>query len=169
MESIIGMLLEAGDFAETIVPSLSFFLLGDLVLLNSTRTNLPSLQKVVASASTLISSQGEYHSPDILRFIEPAGYLWQNGPYDEHSAQMAYFPLQTVDEVSNRYDWTYWVSWRVIAHFHQSRCGTDGSLVKDYPRHALARYALEKAINAAEAGRGFSETQIFENMQTLET
>ncbi|KAI0387442.1 hypothetical protein F5Y04DRAFT_4458 [Hypomontagnella monticulosa] len=168
MESILGMLLETNDFAQTIAPSISFFLLGDLVLFNSSRTNLPSLQKAVASASVLLSQQGRHNSTDVMRFLEPAAYLWQNGPYDEHSAQLAYASLQLVDEISNRYDWTYWVSWRVIAQFHRSRCGVDGSTVKDNPRHALARYALERAIDAAEAGRGFGESQIFENMQTLE-
>ncbi|KAI1460512.1 hypothetical protein F4805DRAFT_417743 [Annulohypoxylon moriforme] len=169
MESIIGMLLETNDFAQTVVPSITFFLLGDLILFNSSRTNLPSLQRAVTSVSTLSSSQGKQPCPSVVRFIEPAGYLWQNGPYDDHSAQLAYSSLQLVDEVSDRYDWTYWVSWRVIAHFHRSRCDVDGSAPGHHPRHALARYALERAIDAAEAGRGFSESQIFENMQTLET
>ncbi|KAI1415612.1 hypothetical protein F5Y13DRAFT_156416 [Hypoxylon sp. FL1857] len=169
MESIINMLLDTNGFAQTVVPSISFFLLGDLILFNSTRTNLPSLQKAIASASAILSSECGYRAPGMMRFIEPAGYLWQNGPYDEYSAQLAYDSLQLVDEVSNRYDWTYWVSWRVLAHFHRSRCGADESTVKNHPRHALARYALERAIDAAEAGRGFSESQIFENMQTLET
>ncbi|KAI1137905.1 hypothetical protein F5Y05DRAFT_65481 [Hypoxylon sp. FL0543] len=168
MDSIINMLLNTNDFAQTVVPSISFFLLGDLILFNSTRTNLPSLQKAIASTSTMLSSQGRQYAPGVMRFIEPAGYLWQNGPCDEYSAQLAYASLQLVDEVSNRYDWTYWVSWRVLAHFHRSRCGADESTVGQHPRHALARYALERAIDAAEAGRGFSESQIFENMQTLE-
>ncbi|KAI1375641.1 hypothetical protein F4677DRAFT_112885 [Hypoxylon crocopeplum] len=169
MESILGMLLETNEFSKTIVPSLSFFLLGDLILFNSTKTDLPSLQKAVASTSSVLYSQGSAQAAGVMRFIEPAAYLWQNGPYDEQSAQLAYAALQLVDEVSNRYDWTYWVSWRVIAHFHRSRCGADGSSVKDNPRHALARYALARAIDAAQAGRGFGESQIFENMQTLET
>ncbi|OTA91282.1 hypothetical protein M434DRAFT_397301 [Hypoxylon sp. CO27-5] len=168
MESIINMLLSTNDFAQTVVPSITFFLLGDLVLFNSTRTNLPSLQRAIASISSMPSSEGRHQVPSVMRLIEPAGYLWQNGPYDEHSAQLAYASLQLVDEVSNRYDWTYWVSWRVLAYFHRSRCGADESVVRNHPRHALARYALEKAIDAAEAGRGFSESQIFENMQTLE-
>ncbi|KAI2472123.1 hypothetical protein F4781DRAFT_420229 [Annulohypoxylon bovei var. microspora] len=165
MESIIGMLLETSDFAQTVAPSISFFLLGDLILFNSTRTNLPSLQRAVASAS--MSSQGGQPSPGVMRFIEPAAYLWQNGPYDEYSAQLAYSSVRIIDKVPNRYDWD-WVSWRVIAQFHRSRCDSNGSAVKDHPRHALARYALERAIDAAEVGRGFSESQIFENMLTLE-
>ncbi|KAI1776762.1 hypothetical protein F4818DRAFT_411781 [Hypoxylon cercidicola] len=169
MESIIGMLLETNDFAQTITPSMCFFLLGDLILFNSTRTNLPSLQRAVASASAITSSEASYQAPGVMRFIEPAAYLWQNGPHDEHSAELAYASLQLVDDVSNRYDWTYWVSWRVVAYFHRSRCGVDGSSAKDNPRHALARYALERAIDAAESGRGFDESQIFENMETLES
>ncbi|OTB02533.1 hypothetical protein M426DRAFT_322627 [Hypoxylon sp. CI-4A] len=168
MESIIGMLLETSDFTQTIVPSISFFLLGDLILFNSKRTDLPSLKKAVASVAAALPSRETHHKPDVMRFIEPAAYLWQHGPSDEYSAQLAHASLQLSDAVSDRYDWTYWVSWRVIAHFHRSRCGTDVATVKDHPRHALARYALEKAIDAAEAGRGFSESQIFENMQTLE-
>lgn len=162
MESIVGMLLETNDFSQTIAPSMCFFLLGDLILFNSTRTDLPSLRKAVASAS---SSQASHHAPGVMRFIEPAAHLWQNGPQDERSAELAYASLRLVDDVSNRYDWTYWVSWRVVAHFHRSRCGASA---KDNPRHALARYALERAVDAAEAGRGFGESQIFENMETLE-
>ncbi|KAI0841072.1 hypothetical protein F5Y06DRAFT_285289 [Hypoxylon sp. FL0890] len=168
MESIINMLLSTKGFAQTVVPSISFFLLGDLILFNSTRTNLPSLQKAIASTSTILASQGGQHAPGVVRFIEPAGYLWQHGPYDEYSAQLAHASLQLVDDVSDRYDWTYWVSWRVLAHFHRSRCGEGESLVGAHPRHALARYALERAIDAAEARRGFNESQIFENMETLE-
>ncbi|XXG98640.1 hypothetical protein Hte_004966 [Hypoxylon texense] len=166
MESIIGMLLETSDFSQTIAPSMCIFLLGDLILFNSTRTDLPSLQKVVALAS---SSPSSHHTQSVTRFIGPAAYLWQNGPRDERSAELAYASLQHVDDVSNRYDWIYWVSWRVVAHFHRSRCDVEGSSAKDSPRHALARYALEKAIDAAEAGRGFGESQIFENMETLES
>lgn len=171
MESILGMLLETNEFSKTIAPCLGIFLLGGLILFGSTRTNLPSLRKAVASTSSTLSSSQDSRSgrsgraPDIMRLIEPAAYLWQNGPTDEHSARLAYASLQLVDEVSNRYDWTYWVSWRVIAYFHRSRCGD----VKDNnPRHALARYALRMAIDAAESRRGFRESQIFENMQTLE-
>ncbi|KAI0889431.1 uncharacterized protein GGS22DRAFT_71053 [Annulohypoxylon maeteangense] len=165
MESIIGMLLETNDFAQTVVPSITFFLLGDLILFNSSRTNLPSLQRAVACTSRL-SSKGKKPCSSIVRFIEPAGYLWQHGPYDDHSAQLAYSSLNLIDELPNQDDWTHWVSWRVIAHFHRSRCDAGGSTLG--PRHALARYALEKAIDATEAGRGFSDSQIFENMETLE-
>ncbi|KAI1386884.1 uncharacterized protein F4822DRAFT_328748 [Hypoxylon trugodes] len=172
MESIIGMLLETNEFTQTVVPSLSFFLLGDLILFNSTRTNLPSLQRAAASTSTIVSSQDsaqdDRRSFGVMKLIEPAAHLWQNGPRDELSIQLAYAFLQLADEVTSRYNWSYWVAWRVIAHFHRSKCGEDESSVKDNPRHALARYALEKAIDTAEAGRGFGETQIFENMQTLE-
>ncbi|KAI5862563.1 hypothetical protein GGS23DRAFT_82027 [Durotheca rogersii] len=171
MESILGMLLETGDFAQTIAPSLSFFLLGDLILFDSTRTNLPSLQRAVASVSTILSSlpQGYSDAPSVMRFVEPAAYLWQHGPYDEHSAQLAYASLQLADDASNRYDWIYWVSWRVIARFHRSRCGdAEGAAAAMNPRHALARYALGKAVDAAQAGRGFNESQIFDDMATLE-
>ncbi|KAL7628334.1 hypothetical protein AAE478_002535 [Parahypoxylon ruwenzoriense] len=167
LESILGMLLQTRDFAQTIAPSISFFLLGDLVLFNSTRTNLPSLRRAVAAASAMSAEKGLGNTPGVMRFIEPAAYLWQHGPYDEHSAQLAYAALRLVDEVSDRYDWTYWVSWRVIAQFHRNRCGAGA--VANNPRHALARYALQRAIDAAERGRGFNESQIFENMQTLET
>ncbi|KAI1094237.1 hypothetical protein F5B19DRAFT_71724 [Rostrohypoxylon terebratum] len=166
MESIIGMLLDTKDFARTVAPSISFFLLGDLILFSSSRTDLPNLQRVVACSST--PSQVKQACPSIIRLIGSAGYLWQHGPYDEHSAQLAWSSLQLVDEKSNQVDWKYWVSWRVIAHFHRNRCGPDDSVAGHHPRHALARYALQRAIDAAEAGRGFNEIQIFENMQTLE-
>ncbi|KAF3062415.1 hypothetical protein GL218_03835 [Daldinia childiae] len=93
-------------------------------------------------------------------------YLWQKGPLDERSVKLARVALRL--DVSGQYDWTNWVAWRVIAQFHRSRCDVDNSAVKDHPRHALARYALERAIDTAEAGRGFSELQVFENMQLLE-
>lgn len=169
MESILGMLLETNGLAQTIAPSMTFFLLGDLILFNSTRSNLPYLQRAVASVSAMLSSKSDRHTSSLIRFIGPAAYLWQNGPHDEHSAELAYTSLQLVDEVSNRYDWTYSVSWRVIAQFHRGRCGAEDSLMKDNPRHALARYALGRAIDSALAGRGFGDSQIFENMQTLET
>ncbi|KAI1763605.1 hypothetical protein GGR53DRAFT_531361 [Hypoxylon sp. FL1150] len=164
MESIIGMLLETNDLGQTIAPSMCFFLLGDLILFNSSRTNLPSLQKAAVCASRVTSSQDDQHAPSIMTLIEPAAYLWQNGPDDEHSAELAYAFLHSPHDASSCYDWTYWVAWRVVAHFHRGR-----SLTTDNPRHALARYALERAIDAAEAGRGFSESQIFENMETLES
>ncbi|KAI0111600.1 hypothetical protein F4814DRAFT_361110 [Daldinia grandis] len=166
MESILDMLLETNDFSQTIAPSISFFLLGDLLLFNSTRTNLPSLQKAVASASAIFDSHGRSHSPDLMMLIEPAAYLWQKGPLDERSVKLARVALRL--DISNRYDWTNRVAWRVIAQFHRSRCGVDSSAVKDHPRHALARYALERAIDTAEAGRGFGDSQVFENMQLLE-
>ncbi|KAI0171953.1 hypothetical protein GGR52DRAFT_548430 [Hypoxylon sp. FL1284] len=169
MESIVEMLLETNDLAQTIAPSMCFFLLGDLILFNSTRTNLSSLRRAVSSASTSVSPQDTHHSPNVMRLIEPAAYLWQNGPYDEHSAELSYASLRIVDDVSKRYDWTRWVPWRVIAQFHRSRCGVDGSPAKENPRHALARDALERAVDAVEAGRGFSEPQIFEDMETLES
>ncbi|OTB19627.1 hypothetical protein K445DRAFT_147118 [Daldinia sp. EC12] len=167
MESILDMLLETNDFSQTIAPSISFFLLGDLILYNSTRTNLPSLQRAVDSASEIFNSHGRSHSPDLMLLIEPAAYLWQKGPLDERSVKLAGVALRL--DISDRYDWTSWVSWRVIAQYHRSRCGTDSSTAKDHPRHALARYALERAIDTAEAGRGFGESQIFENMQLLES
>ncbi|KAI2616506.1 hypothetical protein GGR54DRAFT_227730 [Hypoxylon sp. NC1633] len=168
IESILGMLLETNDFSRTIAPSISLFLLGDLILFSSTKTNLPNLQRTVATTSSVLRSHGSHHAPGAMKLIEPAAYLWQNGPQDEQSAQLAYAFVQLQDETSHRFDWVYWVSWRVIAYFHRSRCGADASTVKDNPRHALARYALGKAIDAAEAGRGYGESQIFENMQTLE-
>lgn len=164
MESIIGMLLETNGLAQTIAPSLCFFLLGDLILFNSTRTDLPSLQRAATSASAITSSQDSQHAPSVMGLIEPAAYLWQNGPQDEYSLELAHAFLQPVDDAPNRYDWTYWVAWRVVAHFHRGHSSTT-----DNPRHALARYALERAIDAAEAGRGYSESQIFENMETLES
>ncbi|KAI1467498.1 uncharacterized protein F4812DRAFT_399375 [Daldinia caldariorum] len=167
MESILDMLLETNDFSQTVVPAISLFLLGDLILFNSKRTNLPSLQRVVASSSTIFDSHGRSHSPDLMLLLEPTAYVWQKGPLDARSVKLAGVALRL--DISDRYDWTSWVSWRVIAQYHRSRCGTDSSAVKDHPRHALARYALERAIDAAEAGRGFGDTQIFENMQLLES
>ncbi|KAI1650317.1 uncharacterized protein F4817DRAFT_368465 [Daldinia loculata] len=166
MESILDMLLKTNDFSQTIAPSISFFLLGDLILSNSTRTNLPSLQKAVASAPAIFDSHGRSHSPDLMTLIEPVAYLWQKGPLDERSVKLARVALRL--DVSDQYDWTNWVAWRVIAQFHRSRCNVDNSAVKDHPRHALARYALERAIDTAEAGHGFSELQVFANMQLLE-
>ncbi|KAI0899443.1 hypothetical protein F4806DRAFT_492433 [Annulohypoxylon nitens] len=167
MESIIGMLLDTKDFARTVAPSISFFLLGDLILYNSPRTDLPNLRRMVASSSGL-TPQVKQACPSMIRLIGPAGYLWQHGPYDERSAQLAWSSLQLADAMSSQFDWKFWVSWRVIAYFHRNRCGADDSMAGQHPRHALARYALQRAIDAAEAGRGFNEIQIFENMQTLE-
>ncbi|KAI1807300.1 hypothetical protein F4811DRAFT_559863 [Daldinia bambusicola] len=167
MESILDMLLETNNLTQTVAPAISFFLLGDLILFNSTRTNLPSLQRAVASSSTIFDSHGRSYSPELMLLLEPAAYLWQKGPLDDRSVKLAGVALRL--DMSDRYDWTSWVSWRVIAQYHRSRCGTDISAVKDHPRHALARYALERAIDTAEAGRGFSDTQIFENMQLLES
>ncbi|KAI8956985.1 hypothetical protein F5Y11DRAFT_119740 [Daldinia sp. FL1419] len=166
IESILDMLLETNDFSQTIAPSISLALLGDLIQSNSSRTNLPSLQKAVASASAIFDSHGRSHSPDLMRLIEPVAYLWQKGPLDDRSLKLARVALQL--DISDQYDWTSWVAWRIIAQFHRSRCGVDHSAVRNHPRHALARYALEKSIDTAQAGHGFGEAQIFENMQLLE-
>ncbi|RYP79498.1 hypothetical protein DL770_006637 [Monosporascus sp. CRB-9-2] len=166
MESIIGMLLEHKDLAHTIAPAISFFLLGDLILFNSTRTDLPSLQRAIAASQDLIVADGTDNAPAVIRFLEPAAYLWQYGPEDELSFQLANAALHQQDPVSDRFDWTYWVAWRVVAEFHRSRCPDDSA--GSNPRHSLARYSLERAVDAAEAGRGFGEVQIYENLQKLE-
>lgn len=173
MESIMGMLLEHRDLAQTIAPAISFFLLGDLILFNSTRTNLPFLQRAIAASQDLIVADGTDRPPDVTRFIEPAAYLWQYGPHDDLSFELAQHALRQQDPVSDRFDWTYWVAWRVIAEHHRGRCLADPSstatgCIDQNPRHALARYSLEQAIDAAEARRGFGEVQVFENLQKLE-
>ena len=153
-------------------PAISFFLLGDLILFNSTRTNLPFLQRAIAASQDLIVADGTDRPPDVIRFIEPAAYLWQYGPHDELSFELAQHALRQQDPVSDRFDWTYWVAWRVIAEHHRGRCLTDLSSTTggtdQNPRHALARYSLEQAIDAAQARRGFGEVQVFENLQKLE-
>lgn len=185
MESIIGMLLEHKDLTLTIAPAISFFLLGDLILFNSTRTNIPSLQRAIAASQDLIMADGTDRAPEVIRFLEPAAYLWQYGPHDDLSFHFAQAALHQQDPVSDRFDWTYWVSWRVIAEFHRGRCHNSSSTANasanaattattittsagSNPRHVLARYSLERAIDAAEAGRGFGEVQVFENLQKLE-
>lgn len=219
MESIIGMLLEHRDLARTIAPAISLFLLGDLVLFNSARRDLPSLQRAIAASRDLIVADGteDCREPDlaptltVVRLLEPAAYIWQYGPHEDMSFQIAQAAIQRHQEsVTSRLDWSYWVAWRVIAEFHRGRCyvppappvavtaaaaaavgvnnatlfTTTTTAITPYsssltapnpntnpntnPRHALARYSLERAIDAAEAGRGFNEVQVFENLQKLE-
>ncbi len=185
MESIIGMLLGRRDLTQTIAPAISFFLLGDLILFGSSRTDLPALQRAIAASQDIIVADGTDRAPAVVRFLEPAAYLWQYGPHDDLSFQYAQVALRQRDPVSDRFDWIYWVAWRVIAEFHRGRCSdaradadTDAEVDVDVdmavvpagsnPRHALARYSLEQAVDAAEDRRGFREVQVFANLQKLE-
>ncbi|KAK7752870.1 hypothetical protein SLS62_005212 [Diatrype stigma] len=209
MESIIGMLLEHRDLTRTIAPAISLFLLGDLVLFNSSRRDLPSLQRAIAASQDLViadSAEGG-REPDlsptltVARLLEPAAYIWQYGPHEDVSFQLAQAALHRHQgSATSRLDWSYWVAWRVIAEYHHGRCyvppappvavaaavGVDNATMittaaaapvsspltalnsNTNPRHALARYSLERAIDAAEAARGLNEVQVFENLQKLE-
>ncbi|KXJ91771.1 hypothetical protein Micbo1qcDRAFT_161792 [Microdochium bolleyi] len=166
IDNIIGMLLRFPALADTVVPTISMFLIADLVLYKI-RRRCPNLEKAVASTARLLSMNATLEAPMIVRLLPPAGRLWLAGPQDEQSFQFCYHSVQQPPEILANFGGIGWLLWQVMADYHRSHC-LPGDAVTTSPRHGLAIYSMENAIAAAEGLRGFGEFQIFINLEILE-
>ncbi|KAH7039746.1 uncharacterized protein B0I36DRAFT_357141 [Microdochium trichocladiopsis] len=165
IDNIIGMLLQTRQLADTVAPTVSAFLIADLVLYRSER-RCPNLEKAVSSTARLLGANMALEVPMIVRLLPPAGRLWLMGPQDEESFQFCYHSVQQPPEVLASFGGIGWLMWQVMADFHRTHCPPVA--LTSTPRHGLAIYALENAINAADGLRGFGEFQVFANLETLE-
>lgn len=166
IDNIIGMLLQIPPLAETVVPTISMFLIADLILYKSKRRS-PNLEAAVGSTARLLSMNAAVDVPMFVRLLPPAGRLWLAGPQDEQSFQFCHHSVQQPPEVLAGLGGIGWLLWQLMAEYHRAHC-PPGDAVTMSPRHALAIYSMENAIAAADGLRGFGEFQIFINLEILE-
>lgn len=166
IDNIISMLLQTRHLADTVAPTVSAFLIADLVLYKSKR-KCPNLERAVSSTARLLGENPALEVPMIVRMLPPAGRLWLMGRQDEESFQFCYHSVQQPPEVLASFGGIGWLMWQVMADFHRLHCPAEA--VTSTPRHGLAIYALENAVNCADGLKGFGEFQMYENLELLET
>ncbi|KAI0010490.1 hypothetical protein F4779DRAFT_577742 [Xylariaceae sp. FL0662B] len=148
IDTILRVLLDNGRSGSALAYSISFFLLCDLYRFRATNRPISSLGRVISTTVALDNSIIN-NCFDVNEPLHIALHMWQRGQYDERVAQCAFATVRAVKEPTEQNEWkAYYSSWRLLAFFHRSQC-SDIS-IRRHPRHDLARYALKRAIDAAE-------------------